>query len=399
MRARVGLALMLVWRAHYFGGAEPAKDIARAETLATSVLAAEPNNAQAHYAKAELHFYRKQFDDTLSELKAVLENDRNLASADAFSGAVLAFLGRPEETIAYEETALRLGPRDTNRHVWEGNICLAYALMAQWEKVVEWCHKSISTNPGLLFPYADLAAANAWLSRDAEAKAAVADLLKLNPSFTAQDYLNFDSSDDPTFKREYARIAEGLRKAGLPEGQANPIENRYTLASARPSVRPRGPTAARSRRRRRVPDCSARRQRCGRSRVCLAASLRQTHLSTASAERTCGTSSLAPRQGASSAQNARPWHPGLQTEASWSARAITARSLSFLPKQGVPGLNRNLPDAQLRLRRQQEFDKTEMSLGTAARAQTRHQAARRAPHLRSMTGGSRRALRPQPRVV
>ena len=65
MRARVGLALMLVWRAHYFGGAEPTKDIARAESLVASALAAEPNNAQAHYAKAELHFYRKQFDDPL----------------------------------------------------------------------------------------------------------------------------------------------------------------------------------------------------------------------------------------------------------------------------------------------------------------------------------------------
>jgi class 3 adenylate cyclase/TolB-like protein len=66
MRARVGLALMLVWRAHYFGSAEPARDIARAEDLTTSVLAAEPNNAQAHYAKAELHFYKRQFDDTFS---------------------------------------------------------------------------------------------------------------------------------------------------------------------------------------------------------------------------------------------------------------------------------------------------------------------------------------------
>jgi hypothetical protein len=32
-----------------------------------------------------------------------------------------------------------------------------------------------------------------------------------------QDYVNFSWSDDPTFKREFARIAAGLRKAGLPE--------------------------------------------------------------------------------------------------------------------------------------------------------------------------------------
>jgi hypothetical protein len=28
-------------------------------------------------------------------------------------------------------------------------------------------------------------------------------------------------SDDPTFKAQFARITEGLRKAGLPEGEAN----------------------------------------------------------------------------------------------------------------------------------------------------------------------------------
>ena len=149
----------------------------------------------------------------------MLENDRNVASAHAFSGAVLAFLGRPAETFPYEETALRLGPRDTNRHVWESNICLAHALMGQRENAVEWCQKSIATNPGLPFSYVLLAAANAWLGHNAEAKAAVAALQKLNPGFTVQDYANFNWSDNPTFKREYGGIVEGLRKAGLPEGE------------------------------------------------------------------------------------------------------------------------------------------------------------------------------------
>jgi hypothetical protein len=90
--------------------------------------------------------------------------------------------------------------------------------MAQWEKAVERCQKSIATNPGLLFPYAILAAANTWLGRDAEAKAAVTGLLKLNPGFTVQDYANFNWSDDPQFQRERQGIVEGLRKAGLPEG-------------------------------------------------------------------------------------------------------------------------------------------------------------------------------------
>jgi adenylate cyclase len=40
------------------------------------------------------------------------------------------------------------------------------------------------------------------------------------PGFTVQDWASIKWSDDPHFKRENARMVEGLRKAGLPEGEA-----------------------------------------------------------------------------------------------------------------------------------------------------------------------------------
>jgi adenylate cyclase len=40
------------------------------------------------------------------------------------------------------------------------------------------------------------------------------------PGFTVQDFANMKWSGNPKFQREYARIVEGLREAGLPEGQA-----------------------------------------------------------------------------------------------------------------------------------------------------------------------------------
>jgi hypothetical protein len=71
------------------------------------------------------------------------------------------------------------------------------------------------------YPYVDIAAANAWLGRDAEAKAAIAELLKLWPDFTVQAYLGLRDkfSDNPTFSQQIERIVEGLRKAKLPEGE------------------------------------------------------------------------------------------------------------------------------------------------------------------------------------
>ena len=54
---------------------------------------------------------------------------------------------------------------------------------------------------------------------EADAKSAVADLLKAKPDLTVQAYRAVAAtfSDNPVFVQQIASIAEGLRKAGLPE--------------------------------------------------------------------------------------------------------------------------------------------------------------------------------------
>ena len=98
-------------------------------------------------------------------------------------------------------------------------FCYLHNNLAQWEQAIEWCGKSIASNPQYLFPYVDLAAANAWASHDKEATEAVAQLRKLNPDFTVRTWADIHWSNDSIFNEQYARIVEGLRKARLPEGE------------------------------------------------------------------------------------------------------------------------------------------------------------------------------------
>ena len=53
----------------------------------------------------------------------------------------------------------------------------------------------------------------------ADAQAAVAALLKARPGLTVQKLVEEStlSSSHPAFRREFQRILEGARKAGLPE--------------------------------------------------------------------------------------------------------------------------------------------------------------------------------------
>jgi adenylate cyclase len=218
VRAQVGVATGLTRRVILFKTGNPAEDLPRAEALAMNALSAEPDNPRAHQARASVMFAKNQFSGSLAELRGVIENNPNLAWAHADYGANLTFNGQAAEAIPQIETALRLSPRDPELSSFEFNMCSAYTHLAQWEKTVEWCKRSIATRPSLWLPYMHLAAANGWLGRDAEAKTAVADLLKLRPGFTVQQFANMKWSDNPQYQREYARIVEGLRKAGVPEG-------------------------------------------------------------------------------------------------------------------------------------------------------------------------------------
>ena len=191
------------------------------------MLAAHPDDARARYVKALVAAKRgsgrraSQFEAALSEFNAAVAADRNFAPAYAEMGMVLTLSGRAEDALEPIEQALRLDPHDSGRNVWEYYMCDAYAHMAKWEQAAEWCEKSVASNPGSLRARFDLAAAYGWLGRSVEAHAAVAEIQNLIPDFTVQRYLEYPyrwRSGNETWKTEDQRIAEGLRRAGLPEG-------------------------------------------------------------------------------------------------------------------------------------------------------------------------------------
>jgi hypothetical protein len=97
-------------------------------------------------------------------------------------------------------------------------MCCLHAHLGQWEQAIEWCNKSIAGDP-YWYTFVYLAAASAWAGRDKEAKEAAAQLQKLDPGLTVQSYAGIHWTDDPTFNAQHQRIVEGLRKAGVPEGE------------------------------------------------------------------------------------------------------------------------------------------------------------------------------------
>jgi len=218
-QARVGLAQALtsVYRNRW--DPEPARVLARADEAATRAIAAAPNYAHAHYVKAEVLGLSNRFDAALAAYDRAIALDRNHAAAYVGRARNLNVIGRAAEALAPVEKAIRLSPRDPELYVWYFVLCHANTHLARDTQAIEWCLKSLATGKTFYFAYVDLASAYAWRGQSAEAAAAVVELLKLRPGFTVQTLAQEGSgtSDHPAFRKEFQRIVEGARKAGLPE--------------------------------------------------------------------------------------------------------------------------------------------------------------------------------------
>jgi adenylate cyclase len=103
--------------------------------------------------------------------------------------------------------------------LWKWTICDLHNKLAQWDQAVAPCQLALAANPKNFFAHIDLAAAYGWLRREAEAKAEIAESLKLVPGFTVKRAIAYASnvSDNPVYVQQNACAAEGMRKVGLPE--------------------------------------------------------------------------------------------------------------------------------------------------------------------------------------
>jgi adenylate cyclase len=220
VRALTVLASALLDRATDQFSDDPAGDMAHAEKAIDAAWTLQPENSSVHYVKGYVNFAKQQWGPAITEFETAIALDPNDARAHADAGLVKMFLGHAEDGFADVETALRLSPRDSTRAGWwQFYMCVLLAHLAQWEQAIPWCGKATAGLPGVFLPYVFLASTNAWAGHNNEAKEAAAQLQKVYPGFTVQTWAGHHFSDDPNFDAQFQRILEGLRKAGLPEGE------------------------------------------------------------------------------------------------------------------------------------------------------------------------------------
>ena len=192
---------------------------ARAMERAEQAILLDPDQAYAHFTKARLIMYKTKPNDAASANEIIGEAEASLRADSSFAQAYHplavgeSLLGRYEQAMSDLEQAMRISPRDSFVGLWHMEMGRQFFALRQTDAAVQEGLKAIDSGYRQAFGYAALAAFYAAKHETPEAKAALAEALKLNPKLSVawlHTHVAGFIDTPPGFR-------EALIKAGLPE--------------------------------------------------------------------------------------------------------------------------------------------------------------------------------------
>jgi adenylate cyclase len=123
---------------------------------------------------------------------------------------ILSFAGRPQEAISLVEQAMRLNPRYPFSYLWA--LGHAYCLVGRLEEAVIALKRVVMRNPDQITAHLLLAVIYSELGREEEARAEVAEILRISPQYSLEVVRQRIPYKDPV---SLEHQVAALRKAGL----------------------------------------------------------------------------------------------------------------------------------------------------------------------------------------
>jgi TolB-like protein/class 3 adenylate cyclase len=144
-----------------------------------------------------------------------LSLDPNLAAAWHLSGWVRILLGEPELAIAHMAQAMRLNPLDPLIFGMQNGTAAAHFLAGRYDEASSWAETALRTHANYAPALRIAAASHALAGRFAEAKKFMIRMRQIDSDLRVSKLAELAPFRRP---EDLVRYAEGLLKAGLPEG-------------------------------------------------------------------------------------------------------------------------------------------------------------------------------------
>jgi adenylate cyclase len=191
--------------------ADPAQALDEAERWARRALELGDQEPVGHLALGSVLVWRRNLEGALAEFRRMIELDPNFAQGHSATGLALMYASRPAEALEAFAIAKRLDPHHAS--IVLHFVAQTYFSLGNYEAAVERLLERIARTPATDSSRMMLASCYGHLGRADDARAAWAELLKVNPDFSLaqrQRVLPYKNAAD------FQRIVEGLAKAGLP---------------------------------------------------------------------------------------------------------------------------------------------------------------------------------------
>ncbi len=172
----------------------------------------DPNNGTAHEILSLTYLFRGEHDRGRTEAQMALKANPSSVLAHLSVGNAALYSGDPKTALEWFRTSLQFDPVGVWAWVLHAVSGAAHYLLGDYEEAITHARDAIAMRSGYLLARVILVASLAKSGAIDEAQDELANILKINPEFTA------DLINQPFQPHHRADLIEGLRLAGLEDG-------------------------------------------------------------------------------------------------------------------------------------------------------------------------------------
>lgn len=193
----------------------------RAEALVAKAELLQPRTYSVLFSRGYLATWRRRLPEAIATFQALVETRPNHGLSYYMLSFPLLLAGRADEAMTNVQRSLRLDPHTLHLETRYRRMGQASLLLGRYDDAIAWEQSALAASPPdkerfQALRYADLAAAQAFAGRTGEARAAAAEARRLSPSLTVRTWgWEWGPISNPDFAARIARVQDGLRLAGL----------------------------------------------------------------------------------------------------------------------------------------------------------------------------------------
>ena len=190
----------------------PSPEASRQSSFACAAraVALDETSAEAHFAMGVVTLWLRRHDEALRHAERAIALDPNHVDARLALGVILHYAGRSEEALPLFDRALAIDPLFDQILQFQAQ---AHYALGRYDEAADWAKRRIAANPRTDTSRVFLAASYGQMGRFDEARAAWEEALRVNPSYSLEQRRKVLPYKNP---EDFERLADGLRKAGLP---------------------------------------------------------------------------------------------------------------------------------------------------------------------------------------